>query len=174
MSWSSEFLSFLSLLYFYTLLSKIKYLIMNIMFAFQMENIYYLLFIGLVTIILIFCLQATENNKKKYFFKKSTESKHPCNLRSSASFSSLSGGQQREIIVPKSDTKVFITDYSPSKDYTVSVIAVSGTEQSRPLQGRHKGAFMHLLFFTLFFCIVMCSFHILNFTLLYSSTLLSI
>ncbi|XP_040901269.1 collagen alpha-1(XIV) chain [Toxotes jaculatrix] len=53
-------------------------------------------------------------------------------------YNSIPGGQQREIIVSKSDTKVLITDYSPSKDYTVSVIAVSGSEQSRPLQGRHK------------------------------------
>lgn len=37
---------------------------------------------------------------------------------------------------------MLITDYSPSKDYAVSVIAVSGTEQSRPLHGRLKGAFM--------------------------------
>uniref|UniRef100_A0A672GQ45 Collagen, type XIV, alpha 1a n=1 Tax=Salarias fasciatus TaxID=181472 RepID=A0A672GQ45_SALFA len=35
--------------------------------------------------------------------------------------------------------KVLITDYNPSKDYTFSVIAVSGGEQSRPLQGRLKG-----------------------------------
>ncbi|XP_068425396.1 collagen alpha-1(XIV) chain isoform X1 [Clinocottus analis] len=48
------------------------------------------------------------------------------------------GGQQREIIISKSDTKVLITDYSASKEYTVSVISVSGSEQSRPLQGRHK------------------------------------
>ncbi|XP_073341494.1 collagen alpha-1(XIV) chain-like [Pagrus major] len=53
-------------------------------------------------------------------------------------YNSIPGGQQREIIVSKSDTKVLITDYNPSKDYTVSVIAVSGSEQSRPLQGRHK------------------------------------
>ncbi|XP_076592748.1 collagen alpha-1(XIV) chain isoform X2 [Chaetodon auriga] len=53
-------------------------------------------------------------------------------------YNSIPGGQQREVIVSKSDTKVLITDYNPSKDYTVSVIAVSGIEQSRPLQGRHK------------------------------------
>ncbi|XP_051263071.1 collagen alpha-1(XIV) chain-like [Dicentrarchus labrax] len=53
-------------------------------------------------------------------------------------YNSIPGGQRREIIVSRSDTKVLITDYNPSKDYTVSVIAVSGTEQSRPLQGRHK------------------------------------
>ncbi|XP_034552837.1 collagen alpha-1(XIV) chain isoform X1 [Notolabrus celidotus] len=53
-------------------------------------------------------------------------------------YNSVPGGQQREIIVSKSDTKVVIKDYNPSKDYTVSVIAVSGSEQSRPLQGRHK------------------------------------
>lgn len=53
-------------------------------------------------------------------------------------YNSTPGGQQREIIISKSDTKVLITDYSPSKDYTVSVISVSGSEQSRPLKGRHK------------------------------------
>ncbi|XP_070822031.1 collagen alpha-1(XIV) chain isoform X2 [Chaetodon trifascialis] len=53
-------------------------------------------------------------------------------------YNSIPGGQQREIIVSKSDTKVLITDYNPLKDYTVSIIAVSGIEQSRPLQGRHK------------------------------------
>ncbi|KAF0045233.1 hypothetical protein F2P81_001762 [Scophthalmus maximus] len=53
-------------------------------------------------------------------------------------YNSIPGGQQKEIIVSKSDTKVLITDYDASKDYTVSVIAVSGNEQSRPLQGRHK------------------------------------
>lgn len=60
---------------------------------------------------------------------------------SSASFSPFlcPGGQQREIIVSKSDTKVLITDFNPSKDYIVRVIAVSGTTQSRPLHGRYKG-----------------------------------
>nr|XP_019946701.1 PREDICTED: collagen alpha-1(XIV) chain [Paralichthys olivaceus] len=53
-------------------------------------------------------------------------------------YSSIPGGQQREIIASKSNSKVLITDYSPSKDYSVSVIAVSGSEQSRPLQGRFK------------------------------------
>lgn len=59
----------------------------------------------------------------------------------SAFFSSFlcPGGQQREIIVSKSETKVLITDFNPSKDYIVSVIAVSGTVQSRPLHGRYKG-----------------------------------
>ncbi|CAI5663250.1 unnamed protein product [Oreochromis niloticus] len=54
-------------------------------------------------------------------------------------YKSTPGGQQREIIVSKSDTSVLITDYSPSKVYTFSVIAVSGNKQSRPLQGRFKG-----------------------------------
>uniref|UniRef100_I3JIA6 Collagen type XIV alpha 1 chain n=1 Tax=Oreochromis niloticus TaxID=8128 RepID=I3JIA6_ORENI len=53
-------------------------------------------------------------------------------------YKSTPGGQQREIIVSKSDTSVLITDYSPSKVYTFSVIAVSGNKQSRPLQGRFK------------------------------------
>lgn len=45
----------------------------------------------------------------------------------------------------KSDTKVLITDYNPSKEYTFSVIAVSGAEQSRPLLGRYKGWFTVVL-----------------------------
>ncbi|KAM7420454.1 hypothetical protein PAMA_014937 [Pampus argenteus] len=53
-------------------------------------------------------------------------------------YNSVPGGHQREIIVSKSDSKVLITDYDPSKDYIVSVIAVSGSEQSKPLKGRHK------------------------------------
>uniref|UniRef100_A0A7N8X8M8 Collagen, type XIV, alpha 1a n=1 Tax=Mastacembelus armatus TaxID=205130 RepID=A0A7N8X8M8_9TELE len=53
-------------------------------------------------------------------------------------YSSIPGGRQREIIISKSDTNVLITDYNPTKDYSVSVIAVSGSEQSRPLRGRHK------------------------------------
>lgn len=54
------------------------------------------------------------------------------------------GGQQREIIVSKSDPKVLITDYNPSKDYIISVIAIRGREQSRPLRGRFKGLFHFL------------------------------
>ncbi|KAM7382659.1 hypothetical protein PAMP_002381 [Pampus punctatissimus] len=53
-------------------------------------------------------------------------------------YNGVPGGHQREIIVSKSDSKVLITDYDPSKDYIVSVIAVSGSEQSKPLKGRHK------------------------------------
>eukprot|EP00064_Thunnus_orientalis_P011078 superscaffoldBa00001565_g11108 len=53
-------------------------------------------------------------------------------------YNSIPGGRQREIIVSKSDSKVLITDYNPSKDYIVSVIAVSSNQQSRPLKGRHK------------------------------------
>uniref|UniRef100_A0A672ZAW4 Collagen, type XIV, alpha 1a n=1 Tax=Sphaeramia orbicularis TaxID=375764 RepID=A0A672ZAW4_9TELE len=48
-------------------------------------------------------------------------------------------GESICIIVPKSDSKVLITDFSPAKDYAVSIIAVSGNQQSRPLQGRYKG-----------------------------------
>lgn len=73
-----------------------------------------------------------------------------CSSASSSSFL-CPGGQQREIIVSKSDTKVLITDFNPSKDYVVSVIAVSGTAQSRPLHGRYKGKHSFPFFF--FFCI---------------------
>uniref|UniRef100_A0A3B3X1D4 Collagen, type XIV, alpha 1a n=1 Tax=Poecilia mexicana TaxID=48701 RepID=A0A3B3X1D4_9TELE len=54
-------------------------------------------------------------------------------------YNSLPGGQQKEVIVSKSDPKVLITDYNPSKDYIISVIAIRGREQSRPLRGRFKG-----------------------------------
>lgn len=82
---------------------------------------------------------------------------------SSASSSFLCpGGQQREIIVSKSDTKVLITDFNPSKDYTVTVTAVSGTAQSRPLHGRYKG--IPLFSFFGCFCI---NFSIIISTLIY-------
>ncbi|XP_059920806.1 collagen alpha-1(XIV) chain [Gadus macrocephalus] len=50
----------------------------------------------------------------------------------------LPGGHPREIDVPKSESKVIITDYNPAKDYIVHVIAVKGSQQSKPLQGTHK------------------------------------
>ncbi|XP_054636635.1 collagen alpha-1(XIV) chain isoform X3 [Dunckerocampus dactyliophorus] len=53
-------------------------------------------------------------------------------------YNSIPGGHQREIIISKSDSKVLITDYDPSKDYIFSVISVRGSTQSKPLQGRHK------------------------------------
>ncbi|XP_061633704.1 collagen alpha-1(XIV) chain isoform X1 [Phyllopteryx taeniolatus] len=53
-------------------------------------------------------------------------------------YKSVPGGHQREIITSKSDSKVLITDYDPSKDYVVRVIAVSGSTQSRALLGRFK------------------------------------
>ncbi|XP_076016833.1 collagen alpha-1(XIV) chain, partial [Genypterus blacodes] len=53
-------------------------------------------------------------------------------------YSSLPDGFHRQITVPKTDTKVLITDYSPARDYRVSVVAVRGNQHSRSLQGRHK------------------------------------
>ncbi|XP_037836071.1 collagen alpha-1(XIV) chain isoform X2 [Kryptolebias marmoratus] len=53
-------------------------------------------------------------------------------------YNSIPGGQQKEVIVSKSETNVLITDYKPSKEYVFSVVAVRGREQSRPLQGRFK------------------------------------
>lgn len=125
--------------------------------------------------ILIFFFQATEYSNKKW--KTLDQNICESNLCPSTSLSSsslcLSGGQQREIIVSKSDTKVLIKDYNPSKDYTVSVIAVSGSEQSRPLQARHKGAFMHFTFLLLCYCgTVMCSSQILCSAPLYYTLLL--
>nr|XP_020464152.1 collagen alpha-1(XIV) chain isoform X3 [Monopterus albus] len=53
-------------------------------------------------------------------------------------YNSIPGGQQREITLPKFHNKVLITDYNSTLDYTFSIIVVSGSKQSRPLQGRHK------------------------------------
>ncbi|XP_061675053.1 collagen alpha-1(XIV) chain isoform X5 [Syngnathoides biaculeatus] len=53
-------------------------------------------------------------------------------------YKTLPGGHQREIITSKSDSKVLIADYEPSKDYVVRVIAVGGSTQSRALLGRFK------------------------------------
>ncbi|XP_053700196.1 collagen alpha-1(XIV) chain isoform X1 [Synchiropus splendidus] len=53
-------------------------------------------------------------------------------------YNSLPGGQQKEVVVSKTDSKVLITDYDPSRDYVISITAVSGSEQSKPLQGRLK------------------------------------
>ncbi|CAL8355922.1 unnamed protein product [Arctogadus glacialis] len=55
----------------------------------------------------------------------------------------LPGGHPREIDVPKSESKVIITDYNPAKDYIVHVIAVKGSQQSKPLQGTHKAEQTH-------------------------------
>lgn len=83
------------------------------------------------------CLSTRDSNT--WIKVPESNTHHSTSLSSSLS---LSGGQQREIIVSKSDTSVLITDYSPSKVYTFSVIAVSGNKQSRPLQGRFKGWFI--------------------------------
>ncbi|XP_034031083.1 collagen alpha-1(XIV) chain-like [Thalassophryne amazonica] len=53
-------------------------------------------------------------------------------------FRTSPGGHHKEITVPKSDSRVLITDYSPTTDYTVSVMAISGNQRSKPLQGKHK------------------------------------
>lgn len=83
----------------------------------------------------------------------------------SVSFFYVSGGQQKEVIVSKSDTNVLITDYKPSRDYVFSVTAVRGREQSRPLQGRFKG-----LFHT-FFLLSCCS--VLRYIVFYTPALFS-
>lgn len=89
------------------------------------------------------CLSTRDSNT--WIKVPESNTHHSSSLSSSLS---LSGGQQREIIVSKSDTSVLITDYSPSKVYTLSVIAVSGNKQSRPLHGRFKG------WFILYFCFI--------------------
>lgn len=73
------------------------------------------------------------------------QSFHKCDLAPFSCTLLLIGGHQREIIISKSDSRVLITDYDPFKDYIVNVISVSGSTQSRPLLGRFKGAFRHLM-----------------------------
>lgn len=44
-----------------------------------------------------------------------------------------------EVQVSKQEAKLLIQDFDPSKDYDFQIIAVRGSEQSRPLQAKHEG-----------------------------------
>lgn len=64
-------------------------------------------------------------------------------------------GERNELRIGKGQTKAIINDFNPTKEYTVKVIAVSGSQQSRALEGSFAGmesthsiitAFLHLLF----------------------------
>lgn len=48
-------------------------------------------------------------------------------------------GERNELRVAKGQTKAIINDYNPTKEYAVKVIAVSGSQQSRALEGSFGG-----------------------------------
>ncbi|KAF1382088.1 hypothetical protein PFLUV_G00160810 [Perca fluviatilis] len=48
------------------------------------------------------------------------------------------GGEQKEIQVSKQEAKLVIQDFDPSKEYNFKIIAVSGGQQSKPLQAKHE------------------------------------
>ncbi|GAA6087691.1 collagen alpha-1(XIV) chain isoform X1 [Tachysurus ichikawai] len=50
-------------------------------------------------------------------------------------YSSEPDGERNELRVGKGQTKAIINDFNPTKEYTVKVIAVSGSQQSRALEG---------------------------------------
>ncbi|KAI9536785.1 hypothetical protein NQZ68_031093 [Dissostichus eleginoides] len=60
------------------------------------------------------------------------------NLCHSAAFSQRPGGEQKDIEVLKQEAKLVIEDYDPSKEYNFKIIAVSGGQQSKPLQAKHE------------------------------------
>ncbi|XP_033980674.1 collagen alpha-1(XIV) chain-like isoform X3 [Trematomus bernacchii] len=48
------------------------------------------------------------------------------------------GGEQKDIEVLKQEAKLVIEDYDPSKEYNFKIIALSGGQQSKPLQAKHE------------------------------------
>ncbi|KAK5854599.1 hypothetical protein PBY51_004779 [Eleginops maclovinus] len=48
------------------------------------------------------------------------------------------GGEQKDIEVLKQEAKLVIEHYDPSKEYNFKIIAVSGGQQSKPLQAKHE------------------------------------
>ncbi|XP_027142360.1 collagen alpha-1(XIV) chain isoform X2 [Larimichthys crocea] len=53
-------------------------------------------------------------------------------------YSTQPGGEQTEVQVSKKETKLLIEDFDPSKEYNFKIIAVSGKQQSKPLQAKHE------------------------------------
>lgn len=49
------------------------------------------------------------------------------------------GGVQKEVQVSKQEAKLLIEDFDPSKEYNFKIIALSGGQQSKPLQAKHEG-----------------------------------
>lgn len=48
-------------------------------------------------------------------------------------------GERKELRIGKGQTKAIINDFNPIKEYTFKVIAVSGSQQSRALEGSFAG-----------------------------------
>uniref|UniRef100_A0A8C4IMF4 Collagen alpha-1(XIV) chain n=1 Tax=Dicentrarchus labrax TaxID=13489 RepID=A0A8C4IMF4_DICLA len=48
------------------------------------------------------------------------------------------GGEQKEVQVSKKGAKLLIEDFDPSKEYNFKIIALSGKQQSKPLQAKHE------------------------------------
>lgn len=51
----------------------------------------------------------------------------------------FSGGFERELSVSKNESKAIIQGFDPSKEITVRITAVRGTEQSKPLMAIYTG-----------------------------------
>ncbi|XP_076610393.1 collagen alpha-1(XIV) chain isoform X2 [Chaetodon auriga] len=54
-------------------------------------------------------------------------------------YTTLPGGEQKEVQVSKQEAKLLIEDFDPSKEYNFKIIAVRGRQQSKPLQAKHEG-----------------------------------
>ncbi|TTF41799.1 Collagen alpha-1(XIV) chain [Bagarius yarrelli] len=50
-------------------------------------------------------------------------------------YSSVPDGERTELRIKKGQSRAIINDFNPMKEYTVKVIAVSGSQQSRALEG---------------------------------------
>ncbi|XP_036948671.1 collagen alpha-1(XIV) chain isoform X7 [Acanthopagrus latus] len=53
-------------------------------------------------------------------------------------YTTLPDGEQKEVQVSKQDAKLVIGDFDPLKEYNFKIFAVSGQQQSKPLQAKHE------------------------------------
>lgn len=51
----------------------------------------------------------------------------------------MTGGETTELPIARGENKAVIKDFNPKKEYSVKVIAVSGNQHSRALQGKYAG-----------------------------------
>lgn len=51
----------------------------------------------------------------------------------------MTGGETTELPIARGENKAVIKDFNPKKEYFVKVIAVSGNQHSRALQGKYAG-----------------------------------
>lgn len=70
--------------------------------------------------------------------------------------SALTGGEERELFVPKGESKVGLTDISPGKQYVFRVFAMSGRKQSKALQGKYPGKYTMTSCCYCCFCAILC------------------